>query len=202
MYCNHSWPKRKQRTTLEHCYRIDADRAVLLASTGSRKAHPGSSRPILCRDFVKLEARLWEYGIDIELWELFSYLRNDLVRKVGYPADDQAKPLVTSRVGIVSTLTPLGGTRFWFECPYCSRKCQSLYWNSYDSIKCRLCLRLQYASSQLQRRIQAFAYDRSSEENQPTWALGHDWERNQERRNRYRRDKRRAHKDSQRLSMV
>ena len=44
-------------------------------------------------------------------------------------------------VYIERTACNLGGSRAWFLCPTCNRRCAILY-----PVKCRLCLRLHYAS--------------------------------------------------------
>jgi len=44
-------------------------------------------------------------------------------------------------VAIERTACNLGGSRAWFLCPSCNRRCAILY-----PVKCRLCLRLNYAS--------------------------------------------------------
>ena len=45
------------------------------------------------------------------------------------------------QVAIERTTCNLGGSRAWFLCPTCNRRCAILY-----PEKCRLCLRLHYAS--------------------------------------------------------
>ena len=44
-------------------------------------------------------------------------------------------------VAIERTACNLGGSRAWFLCPVCNRRCAILY-----PVKCRLCLSLHYAS--------------------------------------------------------
>ena len=47
-------------------------------------------------------------------------------------------------VPFVETETSFGGRRRWFECPGCGRPCRVLYGGG--QFRCRLCLRLRYAS--------------------------------------------------------
>lgn len=46
-----------------------------------------------------------------------------------------------ANVMIERTACNMGGSRAWFLCPACNRRCAVLY-----PVKCRLCLRLHYAS--------------------------------------------------------
>src|SRR5262249_18534912 len=54
-------------------------------------------------------------------------------------------------LGIKLTWTPchLGGSRPWFVCPDCGRRCGVLYYTNFlrDHLACRRCLRLIYAST-------------------------------------------------------
>jgi len=50
------------------------------------------------------------------------------------------------RVHIERTKQRLGGSRAWFNCPTCGRRCAILY-----PTRCRLCLKLRYQSELLSR---------------------------------------------------
>jgi hypothetical protein len=45
-----------------------------------------------------------------------------------------------------------GGTRFWFVCPACQRRCRKVYVTPAGDIGCRVCLRLVYVSQYPTRR--------------------------------------------------
>jgi hypothetical protein len=51
---------------------------------------------------------------------------------------------VMARVSMAATDTAFGGTRLWFRCPGCSRRCQVLYGGA--GIACRTCQGLRYRS--------------------------------------------------------
>ena len=63
------------------------------------------------------------------------------VRFIKRDADGQLWGLF---VPYVITTTMFGGHRKWFECPGCRRPCRVLYGT--DSLRCRRCRRLRYAS--------------------------------------------------------
>ena len=50
-----------------------------------------------------------------------------------------------STINFVETKCNYGGTRWWFECPKCQRRCAKLY-EKRDNFYCRMCLNLEYAS--------------------------------------------------------
>ncbi len=53
-------------------------------------------------------------------------------------------------VPIVTTTPYYGGSRSWFLCPKCSRRCAVLYIHAGNSrFSCRLCQRLQYQSTRI-----------------------------------------------------
>lgn len=67
---------------------------------------------------------------------------------------DHSQLVLANGVTVQIERTPchLGGSRPWFICPSCGRRCAILY-----PVKCRLCLRLHYASErkgQLDRKFQ------------------------------------------------
>lgn len=56
-------------------------------------------------------------------------------------------PLWDCQVSIVSTRPNFGGSRYWFVCPVCSRRCAMLYRPKHrDGAACRVCLKLSYPS--------------------------------------------------------
>lgn len=51
-------------------------------------------------------------------------------------------------IGIVRTDCYLGGSRAWFECPWCEKRCAKLY-EIGPALKCRKCAGLHYRSEHL-----------------------------------------------------
>lgn len=50
-------------------------------------------------------------------------------------------------VSIVETKPYFGGSRYWFVCPTCSRRCANLYRSPHrEGAACRVCLKLSYPS--------------------------------------------------------
>jgi hypothetical protein len=76
-------------------------------------------------------------------------LRVDIIRL--YP--DGEPPCFRARlmngqvqtIHIEHTRTAFNGLRWWYACPYCSRRCSKLYWTR-SAIACRQCLNLHYQS--------------------------------------------------------
>jgi hypothetical protein len=67
------------------------------------------------------------------------------------PADGTAP--VGYALKLTRTRTPGGGTRSWWVCPACSRTCARLYLpDGRDTLGCRKCCRLLYASQYPPRR--------------------------------------------------
>ncbi len=79
-------------------------------------------------------------------------------RKYDPQADDFYLELVhrgehnhQSTINFVETKCHFGGTRWWFECPKCLRRCAKLY-DDRDNFYCRGCLDLEYASHSINYR--------------------------------------------------
>ena len=58
---------------------------------------------------------------------------------------------VRHRVPVDATDCPVRGLRFWFLCPACSRRTESLYFGE-ERLACRRCARLTYSSQHSGRR--------------------------------------------------
>ncbi len=56
-----------------------------------------------------------------------------------------------STINFVETKCNYGGTRWWFECPSCQRRCAKLY-EKKDDFYCRTCLNLEYTSHRINYR--------------------------------------------------
>jgi hypothetical protein len=96
----------------------------------------GLLKPIVAGN---VRAVLWE--VDGRVDRLGVVPGKDGVRFV--KRDDQGQ-LWGLFVPYVITPTMFGGHRTWFECPSCRRACRILYGT--NTLRCRLCLRLKYAS--------------------------------------------------------
>ena len=53
-----------------------------------------------------------------------------------------------STINFIETPCNFGGTRWWFECPGCQRRCAKLY-EKRDDFYCRVCLDLEYFSHRI-----------------------------------------------------
>src|SRR5882724_4582697 len=53
-----------------------------------------------------------------------------------------------STINFVETKCNYGGSRWWFECPSCQRRCAKLY-EKKDDFYCRKCLNLEYTSHRI-----------------------------------------------------
>jgi hypothetical protein len=67
-----------------------------------------------------------------------------------YPVGDESSFRVRLLNGqqvirLESSHTAFNGLRWWYVCPYCSRRCARLYWTR-SAIACRQCLNLHYQS--------------------------------------------------------
>jgi hypothetical protein len=51
-------------------------------------------------------------------------------------------------IGVLKTPCHFGGHRYWFECPWCYRRCRMLYQMG-PALKCRTCADLRYQSEHL-----------------------------------------------------
>lgn len=68
-------------------------------------------------------------------------------RYLAYGRSESFVPLWDCQVSIVSTKPNFGGSRYWFVCPVCGRRCATLYRLKHrDGVACRVCLKLSYPS--------------------------------------------------------
>ncbi len=75
----------------------------------------------------------------------------------------QKKMVLASKIDIngrsiklVSSKVHNGGTRFWFKCPICSKRCGIIYENPINTeIGCRTCLNLDYRSHRYKKMIES-----------------------------------------------
>lgn len=64
-----------------------------------------------------------------------------------------------STINFIETKCNYGGTRWWFECPSCQRRCAKLYEKN-DDFYCRTCLDLEYTSHRINYRSFEVTYKR------------------------------------------
>src|SRR5688572_5461581 len=77
-------------------------------------------------------------------WRVVDAKPADQALLIGFPAFGTGL-----RVDVHRTLQPRGGTRTWFHCPSCERRCSVLYGEPYlgcTGWKCRICWNLAYPS--------------------------------------------------------
>lgn len=100
------------------------------------------NRP-LCEDFRRLSIRCIDFRPVAPAWQypdgIAVSAARDYVRVVHGPAD--------LRVEVEHTLCTYGGTRPWWLCPRCLRRCGIIYGLTSDGgFGCRKCLKLGYSS--------------------------------------------------------
>ncbi len=75
---------------------------------------------------------------------------------LSYMADNQRHVIA---VPIVATRPNYGGSRSWFLCPSCSRRCAVLYIHADNTrFACRVCQELQYQSTRIVSEKEQFEY--------------------------------------------
>lgn len=126
------YERKDVRTPVERCLKLDARRIAFDLSQGSGQCTITSNgQPSFV---VRLERRT---------------LSSDLIT-VALSVEVRSMPSI---VRLTSTITPLGGLRWWWVCNGCKKRRAALYMRGPASMAaCRVCLRLTYRCCQENRR--------------------------------------------------
>jgi hypothetical protein len=142
------WHWYTPRTTVESTYSLSVGKLIRLLSDRDALTHIAQSERSVTYSWYQGERKTGSIGVSF-----CNFTGNSPHFLLTYAVNSTNK---TERVYLNSTAQNLGGSRWWFTCPDCSRRCGSIYLSgSCAHFACRVCHRLTYSSVQT-----AHNYDR------------------------------------------